>query len=93
MVQGIMAGGWRALYQSLESAEDDPEYGRQAVHDRGIGKKDVLVGIAASGSTPFVLGAIEEAHRLGARTVFLTFNPASSFASASRLHSVSAILP
>ena len=79
MVQGIMAGGWRALYQSLESAEDDPEYGRQTVRDRGIGKKDVLVGIAASGSTPFVLGALEEAHHRGAKTILLTFNPGSGF--------------
>ena len=79
MVQGIMAGGWRALYQSLESAEDDPEYGRRTVRDRGIGKKDVLVGIAASGSTPFVLGALEEANHLGAKTILLTFNPGSGF--------------
>ena len=78
-VQGIMAGGWRALYQSLESAEDSPEDGRQVVHDRGVSRADVFVGIAASGSTPFVLGALEEAHRLGARVALLTFNPAATF--------------
>jgi N-acetylmuramic acid 6-phosphate etherase len=78
-VQGIMAGGWRALYQSLESAEDDASDGQRIVHDRGITKNDVLVGIAASGSTPFVLGALEEAHRIGARVALLTFNPAAKF--------------
>ncbi len=79
MVQGIMAGGWRALYQSMESSEDDADYGKQSVRDRGVGRKDVLVGIAASGSTPFVLGALEEAHSKGTKTILLTFNPNSSF--------------
>lgn len=79
MVQGIMAGGWRALYMSMESCEDDGEYGRQTVRDRGVRRGDVLVGIAASGSTPFVLGGLEEANRRGAKTVLLTFNPESSF--------------
>ncbi len=79
MVQGIMAGGWRALDRPMESREDDAETGRDTVRDRGIGRRDVLVGIAASGSTPFVLGALEEARRRGARTILLTFNPASKF--------------
>jgi N-acetylmuramic acid 6-phosphate etherase len=79
MVQGIIAGGRKALYSSVESAEDNLNYGRQAVWDRGVQKKDVVIGIAASGSTPFVLGAVETAHSLGAKTVFLTFNPNSEF--------------
>ena len=79
MVQGIIAGGWRALFQSIEAAEDDTDYGRQTVRDRGLTKKDILVGITASGSTPFALGALEEAHRLGAKTILLTFNPHSAF--------------
>jgi len=78
-VQGIIAGGLRALHQSIESAEDDAAYGRQTACDRGIGKRDVLVGIAASGSTPFVLGALKEAHHRGAKTILLTFNPHSVF--------------
>src|SRR5436190_23891378 len=57
-VQGILAGGAEALHRAVESAEDRPEAGRQMVRDRGIGRKDVVVGIAASGSTPFVLGAL-----------------------------------
>lgn len=79
MVQGIMAGGWRALYQSMESTEDDADYGKQTVGDRGITKKDILIGIAASGSTPFVLGALQEANSIGSKTVLLTFNPNSTF--------------
>jgi N-acetylmuramic acid 6-phosphate etherase len=79
MVQGIMAGGYKALYQSMEAVEDDANYGRATVRDRGITAKDVLVGIAASGSTPFVLGALEEANARGAKTILLTFNPSSRF--------------
>lgn len=79
MVQGIMAGGYKALYSSMEAVEDDANYGRATVRDRGITAKDVLVGIAASGSTPFVLGALEEANARGAKTILLTFNPSSKF--------------
>jgi N-acetylmuramic acid 6-phosphate etherase len=79
MVQGIMAGGFRALYQSMEGVEDDRDYGKRVIHDRGVTKKDVVVGIAASGSTPFVLAALEEASKIGAKTILLTFNPHSTF--------------
>jgi len=75
MVQGILSGGMRALYASVEEAEDDPEAGAAAIRNHGITKRDVVVGIAASGQTPFVLGALREAARIGVRTFFLTFNP------------------
>ncbi len=75
MVQAIMAGGQRAIWQPVEGAEDDPEAGAAAVRFRGVGKGDVFVGIAASGRTPFVWGAIWEARRRGATTVLLCFNP------------------
>ena len=75
MVQGIIAGGQRAIWEAVEGAEDDPAAGAAAVTFRGITKKDVVVGIAASGRTPFVWGALEEASRKGARTVLLCFNP------------------
>ncbi len=78
-VQGIIAGGVEALHRSVESAEDQPDAGRQSIRDHGITRRDVVVGIAASGSTPFVLGALREAHARGAKTVFLTFNPSASF--------------
>jgi N-acetylmuramic acid 6-phosphate etherase len=75
MVQGIMAGGQRALWEAVEGAEDDPEQGARAVTFRKVGPRDVVVGIAASGRTPFVWGALEKARKSGARTILLCFNP------------------
>jgi N-acetylmuramic acid 6-phosphate etherase len=75
MVQGIIAGGYEALVRSIEGAEDKPEDGALAVKEKGICSKDVVVGIASSGRTPYVIGALQEAHNLGAKTVFLQCNP------------------
>ena len=75
MVQGIIAGGDRALRRSVEAAEDKPDAGAQAMRDHGITDRDVVVGIAGSGRTPYVLGALEEAHRIGAKTIFLCCTP------------------
>ena len=75
MVQGIIAGGDRALRRSVEAAEDKPDVGAQAVRDHGVADQDVMVGIAGSGRTPYVLGALEEAHRIGAKTIFLCCAP------------------
>ena len=77
MVQGIIAGGDRALRRSVEAAEDKPEMGAQAIRERGVAEQDVLVGIASSGYTPYVIGALKEAHRLGAKTIFLCCSPAA----------------
>jgi N-acetylmuramic acid 6-phosphate etherase len=74
-VQGVIAGGQRALWQAVEGAEDDPGAGSRALDFRGVGSKDVVVGIAASGRTPFVWGALAEAKRRRARTILLCFNP------------------
>jgi N-acetylmuramic acid 6-phosphate etherase len=74
-VQGIIAGGQEALWQSGEGAEDDADAGGRAIEFRGITRRDVVVGIAASGTTPFVWGALREAKRRGATTVLLCFNP------------------
>ncbi len=75
MVQGIIAGGQRALWESVEGAEDDPQAGARAVEFRGADRRDVVVGIAASGRTPFVWGALAAAKRRGAATILLCFNP------------------
>jgi N-acetylmuramic acid 6-phosphate etherase len=75
MVQGIIAGGAEALWRAVEGAEDDPAAGARAIQFRGVGRRDVVVGIAASGRTPFVWGALAEAKRRGAKTVLLSFNP------------------
>lgn len=74
-VQGIIAGGPRALTQAIEGAEDDTDAGGRAIQFRGVNKKDVVIGIAASGNTPFVWGALETAAQRGARTALICFNP------------------
>lgn len=75
MVQGIIAGGQTALWSAVEGAEDDAQAGARAVEFRGVTRRDTVVGIAASGRTPFVWGALREAKRRGAKTVLLCFNP------------------
>jgi N-acetylmuramic acid 6-phosphate etherase len=75
LVQGIIAGGQAAVFRSVEGAEDDYEGGAAAVLFRGVRRSDVVVGIAASGRTPFVWGALGAARKLGAATVLLCFNP------------------
>jgi N-acetylmuramic acid 6-phosphate etherase len=75
-VQGIIAGGATALHRAVEGAEDQPESGAHAVLERGVRKGDVVCGIAASGRTPFVLGALAQGRALGAHTLLVTCNPA-----------------
>jgi N-acetylmuramic acid 6-phosphate etherase len=77
MVQGIMAGGEAALSRATETTEDDPAIGVRDLTARGFTHKDVLIGLAASGRTPYVLGAIAEAKRLGAVTVGISCSPDS----------------
>src|SRR6184192_4189170 len=76
LVQGVIAGGVTALHRSAEGAEDDESAGALAIRERGIKNSDVIIGITASGRTPFVLGALERAKQVGARTMLLTCNPA-----------------
>jgi N-acetylmuramic acid 6-phosphate etherase len=75
MVQGIIAGGKKALWKAVEGAEDDIEAGARVAAERGIGRRDVVVGITASGTTPFVWGALREAKRRHATTILLCCNP------------------
>lgn len=75
-VQGLMAGGHKALWSAVEGAEDDAEAGAAAVAHRRVGPKDVVIGLAASGRTPYVWGALAEAKRRGAVTALVCFNPA-----------------
>ncbi len=82
LVQGIMAGGEAALSRATEASEDDPELGVCDLLDRGFTRKDVLVGIAASGRTPYVLGAIKKARELGAVTIGLSCSPNSVLSAA-----------
>ena len=82
LVQGIMAGGEQALAHATETTEDDPAIGARDLRDRGFTSRDVLVGIAASGRTPYVLGAIAEARSLGAITAGISCTPDSELARA-----------
>jgi N-acetylmuramic acid 6-phosphate etherase len=82
MVQGIIAGGESALSRATETTEDDPAIGVRDLLARGFTARDVLVGLAASGRTPYVLGAIAEARRLGAVTVGICCTPDSELSRA-----------
>jgi len=75
MVQGIIAGGRGALVKSAEGAEDFASDGADAVDAKKVSSLDTVVGIAASGLTPYVIGALERAKRLGAAAVMLSCNP------------------
>jgi len=75
LVQGVIAGGVTALYRSAEGAEDQKSAGALALDERKIKGPDVVIGITASGRTPFVLGALARAKSLGAKTILLTCNP------------------
>jgi N-acetylmuramic acid 6-phosphate etherase len=85
MVQGIIAGGPAALSCATETTEDDPAIGARDLTERGFTARDVLVGIAASGRTPYVLGAVAEARRLGAVTVGISCTPDSELARAAAI--------
>lgn len=74
-VQGILAGGLTAFERAVEHAEDRPEDGARELRRRGLSAKDCVVGISASGRTPYVLGALEEARRVGAFTAGVFCNP------------------
>ena len=82
LVQGIIAGGEGALSRATETTEDDPDIGARDLRARGFSNADVLVGIAASGRTPYVLGAVAEAKRLGAVTAGISCTPDSELARA-----------
>jgi N-acetylmuramic acid 6-phosphate etherase len=85
MVQGIIAGGEAALSRATEASEDDLASGARDLSGRGFTGRDALVGIAASGRTPYVLGAIAEAKRLGAVTVGVSCTPNSELARAAAI--------
>jgi len=76
LVQGVIAGGATALHRSVEGAEDEESAGAFALDERGVKAADVVIGITASGQTPFALGALARAKSLGAKTILLTCNPA-----------------
>ncbi|HKX27786.1 MAG TPA: N-acetylmuramic acid 6-phosphate etherase [Blastocatellia bacterium] len=82
LVQGIIAGGYDACYKAVEASEDDREAGALDLQARGLTGRDAVVGIAASGRTPYTIGAVEYARRLGALTIGLTCNEQTELARA-----------
>jgi N-acetylmuramic acid 6-phosphate etherase len=93
LVQGLIAGGEYALRHSVEGAEDSPELGATDLRAHGFGTKDVLAGIAASGRTPYVLGAMEYARSLGAITIGVSCVPGSAVARAAEIAITPAVGP
>lgn len=80
LVQGIIAGGYDACYKAVEASEDDREAGARDLQARGFTADDVVVGIAASGRTPYTIGAVEYARQLGALTICITCNESTALA-------------
>src|SRR5438094_96343 len=72
LVQGVIAGGYDALYKATESSEDNKQAGAEDLKTRGLTGKDAVVGLAASGRTPYTIGAVEHARKLGCFTACIT---------------------
>ena len=85
MVVGLIAGGERALRHPIEGAEDNREQGKLDLQAIQCNEKDVVVGIAASGRTPYVLGGLEYANKLGAVTISIASNPNSAMAQIAKI--------
>jgi N-acetylmuramic acid 6-phosphate etherase len=93
LVQGVIAGGYDACHRAVEASEDDADAGAADLKQRGFGAGDVLVGIAASGRTPYTVGAVKFARSLGAFTVGLTVVPGSPITEAAELSIVPVVGP
>ena len=93
LVQGVIAGGYDACHRAVEASEDNAEAGAADLQQRGFTAGDVLVGIAASGRTPYTVGAIKYARSLGAFTVGLTCVPGSPITEAAALSIVPVVGP
>ena len=85
VVVGLIAGGEKAFVKAVEGAEDSRELGRQDLIDIDLQKKDIVIGIAASGRTPYVLGGLAYAQEMGCHTVGISCNPGSAVGAAAEL--------
>lgn len=93
LVQGVIAGGYDACYRAVEASEDDEGGGGTDLQQRDLTDKDVVVGIAASGKTPYTVGAVKYARSIGAFTVGLTCVPGSAITHAAELSIVPVVGP
>jgi N-acetylmuramic acid 6-phosphate etherase len=73
--KALIAGGKQAVFKSIEAAEDSEKDGRKNIQAAGVGAKDLVIGVSASGSTPYVIGAIKQGTEIGASTIGLSCNP------------------
>jgi N-acetylmuramic acid 6-phosphate etherase len=85
LVRGLIAGGYEALYKSIEAAEDDPVQAARDLEAAGVTARDVVVGISASGNTPYTMGALAHAKQVGAAAIAVTCNPESTMAAAAEI--------
>lgn len=85
LVQAVIAGGYEACYRAVEASEDDRGAGQSDLQARSFTRNDVLVGIAASGQTPYTVGAVQYARRLGALTIAITCAPGSAITEAAEI--------
>ncbi|HVS20219.1 MAG TPA: N-acetylmuramic acid 6-phosphate etherase [Pyrinomonadaceae bacterium] len=93
LVQAIIAGGYEACHRAVEASEDDAQAGVRDLAERGFTKQDALVGIAASGRTPYTVGAVEYARRLGSLTIAITCAPESPISRAAEIAIVAIVGP
>ena len=93
LVQGVIAGGYDACHRAVEASEDNAEAGANDLKQRGFNGGDVLVGIAASGRTPYTVGAVLYARSMGAFTIALTCVPGSPITGAAELSIVPVVGP
>ena len=93
LVQGVIAGGYDACYRAVEASEDDANAGGADLQQHGLTGKDVVVGIAASGRTPYTVGGVQYARSIGAFTVALTVVPDSPITHAAELSIVPVVGP
>src|SRR5256714_87317 len=93
LVQAIIAGGYEACYRAVEASEDDAQAGAHDLDARSFTEQDALVGIAASGRTPYTVGAVAHARRLGALTIAITCAPDSPITAAAEISIVPTVGP
>jgi N-acetylmuramic acid 6-phosphate etherase len=92
-IQGIIAGGYEALYRAVEASEDDAEAGARDLEQRGVTSRDAVIGLAASGRTPYTIGAVKYARSLGAFTASITCVPDSAITLAAEINIVAVVGP
>jgi N-acetylmuramic acid 6-phosphate etherase len=93
LIQGVIAGGYEALYRAVEASEDDLEAGARDLTGRGVTGRDAVIGLAASGRTPYTIGAVRYARSLGAFTAAITCAPGSAITTEAEVSIVPVVGP